>query len=85
MFTGLLGFQAIATSLHVQRGQAVKQGRYLEASLMQGGAMLSVIRMIAQYLERGQATRTSPAGAIWPCPTRASASSNSPSSRTADS
>ena len=59
MFTGLLGFQAIATSLHLQRSQTVKQGRYLEASLMQGGAMLSVIRMIAQYLERGQATRTS--------------------------
>jgi crotonobetainyl-CoA:carnitine CoA-transferase CaiB-like acyl-CoA transferase len=59
MFTGLLGFQAISTSLHVQARQKVKQGRYLEASLMQGGAMLSVIRMIAQYLERGAATRTS--------------------------
>jgi crotonobetainyl-CoA:carnitine CoA-transferase CaiB-like acyl-CoA transferase len=59
MFTGLLGFQAISTSLHVQTKQKVKQGRYLEASLMQGGAMLSVIRMIAQYLERGAATRTS--------------------------
>ena len=59
MFTGLLGFQAIATSLYVRREQAVKKGRYLEASLMQGGAMLSVIRMIAQYLERGQAQRTS--------------------------
>jgi crotonobetainyl-CoA:carnitine CoA-transferase CaiB-like acyl-CoA transferase len=59
MFTGLLGFQAIATSLHVQRRQTVKQGRFIEASLMQGGAMLSVIRMIAQYLERGSAQRTS--------------------------
>jgi crotonobetainyl-CoA:carnitine CoA-transferase CaiB-like acyl-CoA transferase len=59
MFTGLLGFQAISTSLHVQARQKVKQGRYLEASLMQGGAMLSVIRMIAQYLERGSAARTS--------------------------
>jgi crotonobetainyl-CoA:carnitine CoA-transferase CaiB-like acyl-CoA transferase len=59
MFTGLLGFQAISTSLHIQARQKVKQGRYLEASLMQGGAMLSVIRMIAQYLERGQAARTS--------------------------
>ncbi len=59
MFTGLLGFQAIATSLYVRREQTVKKGRYLEASLMQGGAMLSVIRMIAQYLERGQAQRTS--------------------------
>ena len=59
MFTGLLGFQAISTSLHVQARQKVKQGRYIEASLMQGGAMLSVIRMIAQYLERGTAQRTS--------------------------
>ncbi len=59
MFTGLLGFQALSTSLHIQARQKVKQGRYIEASLMQGGAMLSVIRMIAQYLERGAATRTS--------------------------
>jgi crotonobetainyl-CoA:carnitine CoA-transferase CaiB-like acyl-CoA transferase len=59
MFTGLLGFQALATSLHIQARQKVRQGRYIEASLMQGGALLSVIRMIAQYLEHGQATRTS--------------------------
>ena len=59
MFTGLLGFQALSTSLFVQARQKMKQGRYLEASLMQGGAMLSVIRMIAQYLERGSAQRTS--------------------------
>jgi crotonobetainyl-CoA:carnitine CoA-transferase CaiB-like acyl-CoA transferase len=59
MYTGLLGFQALSTSLFIQARQKVKQGRYLEASLMQGGATLSVIRMIAQYLERGQAQRTS--------------------------
>ena len=59
MFTGLLGFQALSTSLFIQSRQKVKQGRFLEASLMQGGAMLSVIRLIAQYLERGSATRTS--------------------------
>jgi hypothetical protein len=59
MFSGLLGFQAIATSLYVRREQAVKQGRYIELSLMQGGAMLSVIRMIANYLERGTTQRTS--------------------------
>src|SRR3978361_1892536 len=53
MFSGLLGFQAIATSLYVRREQEVKQGRFIELSLMQGGAMLSVIRMIAGYLERG--------------------------------
>jgi crotonobetainyl-CoA:carnitine CoA-transferase CaiB-like acyl-CoA transferase len=59
MFSGLLGFQAIATSLYVRREQQVKQGRFLELSLMQGGAMLSVIRMIANYLERGTTQRTS--------------------------
>jgi crotonobetainyl-CoA:carnitine CoA-transferase CaiB-like acyl-CoA transferase len=59
MFTGLLGFQALASSLHIQARQKVKVGRYIEASLMQGGAMLSVIRLIAQYLERGSAQRTS--------------------------
>jgi len=57
MFTGLLGFQAIATSLYVRRDE--KLGRYIEASLMQGGAMLSVIRLIANYLERGTTQRTS--------------------------
>ena len=57
MFTGLLGFQAIATSLYVRREQEVKQGRYIECSLMQGGAMLAVIRMIANYLERGTTQR----------------------------
>ncbi len=59
MFSGLLGFQAIATSLYVRREQEVKQGRFIELSLMQGGAMLSVIRMVANYLERGTLTRTS--------------------------
>ena len=59
MFSGLLGFQAIATSLYVRREQKQKKGRFLELSLMHGGAMLSVIRLIANYLERGTAQRTS--------------------------
>jgi crotonobetainyl-CoA:carnitine CoA-transferase CaiB-like acyl-CoA transferase len=59
MFSGLLGFQAIATSLYVRREQQVKQGRFIELSLMQGGATLSVIRMIAHHLERGTTQRTS--------------------------
>ena len=59
MFSGLLGFQAIATSLYVRREQKVKQGRFIELSLMQGGAMLSVIRMIAHHLEHGVTQRTS--------------------------
>jgi crotonobetainyl-CoA:carnitine CoA-transferase CaiB-like acyl-CoA transferase len=56
MFTGLLGLQAIATSLYARR--ELKHGRFVEASLMQGGAMLSVIRLIANYLERGTTQRT---------------------------
>jgi crotonobetainyl-CoA:carnitine CoA-transferase CaiB-like acyl-CoA transferase len=56
MFTGLLGLQAIATSLYARR--ELKHGRFIEASLMQGGAMLSVIRLIANYLERGTTQRT---------------------------
>lgn len=59
MFTGLFGFQAISTSLYVRREQEVKKGRYIDVSLMQGGAMLSIIRLIANYLERGTAQRTS--------------------------
>ena len=59
MFTGLLGFQAIVTTLYQMRDQAEKRGRFIEASLMQGGAMLSVIRLIANYLERGTTQRTS--------------------------
>jgi len=59
MYSGLLGFQAIATSLYARREQTEKKGRYIELSLMQGGAMLSVIRMIANYLEHGSAQRTS--------------------------
>ena len=59
MFSGLLGFQAIATALYVRREQEVKQSKFIELSLMQGGAMLSVIRMIAHHLERGTTQRTS--------------------------
>ncbi len=65
MFTGLLGFQAIATSVFVKRQTGTTDGRRLEASLMQGGAMLSVIRLIAQYLERGSAQRTSMPNAVY--------------------
>jgi crotonobetainyl-CoA:carnitine CoA-transferase CaiB-like acyl-CoA transferase len=59
MFSGLLGFQAISTSLYARREQTEKKGRYIELSLMQGGAMLSVIRLMANYLEHGVAQRTS--------------------------
>jgi crotonobetainyl-CoA:carnitine CoA-transferase CaiB-like acyl-CoA transferase len=57
MYSGLLGFQMISTSLYARRAEG--RGRFVELSLMQGGAMLSVIRLIAQYLEHGKAQRTS--------------------------
>lgn len=59
MYSGLLGFQAIATSLYARREDRQKRGRFVELSLMHGGAMLSVIRLMAQYLEHGKAQRTS--------------------------
>jgi crotonobetainyl-CoA:carnitine CoA-transferase CaiB-like acyl-CoA transferase len=65
MFTGLLGFQAIATSLYARREQKVKRGRYIDLSLMHGGAMLSVIRLIAGYLENGTTQRTSMPNAVY--------------------
>jgi crotonobetainyl-CoA:carnitine CoA-transferase CaiB-like acyl-CoA transferase len=65
MYSGLLGFQAIATSLYARREQKQKRGRYVELSLMHGGAMLSVIRLIAQYLEHGKAQRTSMPNAVY--------------------
>src|SRR6202158_5934247 len=51
MFSVLLGFQAISTSLYARREQAMKKGRFIELSLMQGGAMLAVVQMIADHLE----------------------------------
>ncbi len=41
------------------RGGQEGRGRFVELSLMHGGAMLSVIRLMAQYLEHGKAQRTS--------------------------
>jgi crotonobetainyl-CoA:carnitine CoA-transferase CaiB-like acyl-CoA transferase len=65
MYSGLVGFQAIATSLYVRREQRQPRGRFIEFSLMHGGAMLSVIRMIAQYLEHNAAQRTSMPNAVY--------------------
>ena len=65
MYSGLLGFQAVATSLYARREQKQKRGRYIELSLMHGGAMLSVIRLMAQYLEHGKAQRTSMPNAVY--------------------
>ena len=59
MYSGTAGISGVCNVVVHSGGQKVKQGRYIEASLMQGGATMAVIRLIAQYLERGQAQRTS--------------------------
>jgi crotonobetainyl-CoA:carnitine CoA-transferase CaiB-like acyl-CoA transferase len=63
MFSGLLGFQAVATSLYARRSE--KRGRRIELSLMQGAATLQAIRMIASYLERGTVTVTSMPNSVY--------------------
>ncbi|MBR0967333.1 CaiB/BaiF CoA transferase family protein [Tardiphaga sp. 538_B7_N1_4] len=57
--SGLLGFQAIATTLYEQQKYPEKKGRFLEWNLMQGGATLCAIRTIAHYLEGGRPQPTS--------------------------
>jgi len=51
MVTALYGYQALASALYARRDQA--RGRYLDASLMQGGAGLQAIRMMSAFLEGG--------------------------------
>lgn len=57
MFTGLLGFQAVAMSIIQQRGQGMRGG-YLDLSLMHGASMLAATTMIGGYLEGGVAARS---------------------------
>ena len=51
MVTSLYAFQALSSALYARRSES--RGRYLDASLMQGGAGLQAIRMIAATLEGG--------------------------------
>ncbi|WP_430397465.1 CaiB/BaiF CoA transferase family protein [Ferrovibrio sp.] len=57
MFTGLLGFQAVAMTLIQQQGQS-NRGGYLDLSLMHGASMLAATTMIGGYLEGGIAARS---------------------------
>lgn len=57
MFTGLLGFQAVAMSIIQQREQGPRGG-YLDLSLMHGASMLAATTMIGGYLEGGVAARS---------------------------
>ncbi len=52
MTCALYAFAALAPALHARRGSG--RGRYIEASLMQAGAGLQVVRMLQHHLEGGQ-------------------------------
>jgi crotonobetainyl-CoA:carnitine CoA-transferase CaiB-like acyl-CoA transferase len=54
MSTALYAFSAVAAALHARRDEV--HGRHIEASLLQGGAGLQVVRLIGSHLEDG-ATR----------------------------
>ncbi len=51
MSTAIYAFTAVSTALFARRNETV--GRHIEASLMQGGASLQVVRMMASYLDGG--------------------------------
>ncbi len=51
MSTAIYTFGAVSTALYARRDEA--KGRHIEASLMQGGASLQVVRMMGSYLDGG--------------------------------
>jgi crotonobetainyl-CoA:carnitine CoA-transferase CaiB-like acyl-CoA transferase len=53
MATGLFTFQAVAAALYARVGES--RGRHLQTSLMQAGAALQTVNMIATHLEGGVA------------------------------
>ncbi|HJS87080.1 MAG TPA: CoA transferase, partial [Acetobacteraceae bacterium] len=53
MTCALYAFAALAAALHARRDSG--RGRHIEASLMQAGACLQVVRMLQHHLEGGQA------------------------------
>ncbi len=61
LFTGTLAFQALVASLYERLldNRSIRQGKYLDLSLMQGGAALAAIRLIAHHLEDGKVIPTS--------------------------
>jgi crotonobetainyl-CoA:carnitine CoA-transferase CaiB-like acyl-CoA transferase len=62
MSTALYAFTAVAAALHARRDMA--HGRHIEASLMQGGASLQVVRMMSSYLEDGAVTPVVPPNGV---------------------
>lgn len=52
MATALYGFQALCTALYARREE--EKGRYIDANLLQSGASLQIVRMMATHLEKGE-------------------------------
>ena len=52
MATALASFQAMAVALYARRDQP--RGRYIESSLLRGGATIQAVSMIQHHLEAGQ-------------------------------
>lgn len=51
MSTAIYAFTAVSAALYARRDEP--HGRHIEASLMQGGASLQVVRMMGSYLDGG--------------------------------
>ena len=51
MSTAIYAFTAVSSALYARRDEP--HGRHIEASLMQGGASLQVVRMMGSYLDGG--------------------------------
>jgi crotonobetainyl-CoA:carnitine CoA-transferase CaiB-like acyl-CoA transferase len=51
MSTAIYAFTAVSAALYARRDEPL--GRHIEASLMQGGASLQVVRMMGSYLDGG--------------------------------
>ena len=64
MSTALYAFQAIATTLFARRDEP--KGRYIDASLLQSGAALQIVRMMATHLERGEMRTSLVPGGVYP-------------------
>jgi crotonobetainyl-CoA:carnitine CoA-transferase CaiB-like acyl-CoA transferase len=62
MSTALYAFTAVAAALHARRD--MPHGRHIEASLMQGGASLQVVRLMSSYLEGGVVTPVVPPNGV---------------------
>jgi len=52
MATALCSFQAVAVSLYARRDEP--RGRYIESSLLRGGATIQAVSLVMHHLEAGQ-------------------------------